>query len=62
VIGPQAQIKGEQRHAPSRPFSKIFESERDILMKWSRDHVLTWCFNDKIYVDFTDFLTVIEST
>jgi hypothetical protein len=24
--------------------------------------MLMWCFRDKIYVDFTDFLTVIEFT
>jgi hypothetical protein len=24
-----------------------------------RDHVLTWCFNDRIYVDFTNLLTFI---
>jgi hypothetical protein len=28
------------------------------VMKWSRDHVLTWGF--MINVDFTDLLTVIE--
>jgi hypothetical protein len=36
------------------PMHSIYE-----IMKWSRDHVLMWCF---IYVDFTDLLTVIEFT
>jgi hypothetical protein len=35
------------------------ELPSEVGMKWSRDHVLTWCF---MYVNFTDLLTAIEFT